>query len=76
MSVKNAQRLRNALLLAGFLVMLLGYYAVWIGYLGIAIAVSSLIPHFLFNKCPHCGRQLGRNEGDFCQFCGNNLKKG
>ena len=74
MSVKNAQKLRNALLIAGFFVMLLGYFAVWIGYLGIVIAVSSLIPHFLFNKCPHCGRQLGRNEGDFCQFCGGKLE--
>ncbi len=35
---------------------------------------SCLVPHFLYNKCPHCGKQLGRNEADYCQFCGEKLE--
>ena len=73
MSVKKARKLRVILLLSGFVIMLLAYY--WEPFFGIgaAVAVSSLIPHFLYNKCPYCGKQLGRNEGNFCQFCGKQL---
>ena len=73
MGVKKARKLRNALLFAGFIIMLLGYCSNMIGYIGVIVSVSSLIPHFLYNKCPHCGKQLGRNEGKFCQFCGRTL---
>ena len=40
---------------------------------GMVVAFSCLIPHFLWNKCPHCGKQLGRNEAEFCQFCGGKI---
>jgi hypothetical protein len=73
MTVKQARKLRDVLLIAGAIIMLLGYISDTIFYIGIAVLFSCLIPHFLFNKCPHCGRQLGRNEGDFCQFCGEKL---
>ena len=47
---------------------LFGDMLLWVG---MVIAFSSLIPHFLFNKCPHCGHQLRpstqRNPyGPFC----------
>ena len=70
MTVKKARKLRDILLIVGAIMMLLGYYGKPIGIIGIIVAFSCLIPHFLFNKCPHCGKQLGRNEGEFCQFCG------
>ena len=73
MSLRKAQKLRNTLLIAGFFIMLLGYYSNVIGIIGVIVSFSSLIPHFLYNKCPHCGKQLGRNEGKFCQFCGRPL---
>ena len=73
MSVKNARKLRNALLIAGFFIMLLGCYSNVIGVIGVVVSFSSLIPHFLYNKCPHCGRQLGLNEEKFCQYCGRPL---
>lgn len=73
MKLRKAQKLRNTLLIVGFFIMLLGYYSNVIGVIGAIVAVSSLIPHFLFNKCPHCGKQLGRNEGKFCQYCGRPL---
>ena len=73
MSLRKAQKLRNTLLIAGFFIMLLGYYSNVIGIIGVIVSFSSLIPHFLYNKCPHCGKQLGRNEGKYCQFCGRPL---
>lgn len=73
MKLRKAQKLRNTLLIVGFFIMLLGYYSNVIGIIGVIVTCSCLIPHFLFNKCPHRGRQLGRNEGKFCQFCGKPL---
>ena len=73
MNVRKAQKLRNLLMIAGFLIMLGGYLHVSAGCLGFVVMFSSLIPHWLYNKCPHCGRQLGRNEADFCQFCGKKI---
>ena len=70
MSVRKAQKLRNALLIGGSIIMLLGYIYTPLVVIGMLVLFSCLIPHFLFNKCPHCGKQLGRNEAKFCQFCG------
>lgn len=76
MTVKKARKLRDRLLIVGFAVMLLAYLYEPIFIVGMIVAFSSLIPHFLFNKCPHCGKQLGRNDGDFCQFCGKPIDGG
>ncbi|MDO5153285.1 MAG: hypothetical protein Q4D50_07975 [Eubacteriales bacterium] len=73
MTVKKARKLRDRLLLGGFVLMLLGYLYDPIFIVGLIVAFSCLIPDFLFNKCPHCGKRLGRNNGDFCQFCGKPL---
>lgn len=40
---------------------------------GVVVASACLIPHFLFNKCPHCGKQLGNNEAKCCQHCGKEI---
>ncbi|MBO4888573.1 MAG: zinc ribbon domain-containing protein [Firmicutes bacterium] len=73
MTRKKAINIRNVLLIAGLFIILLGYIWAPLGIVGIVVTVSSLIPHFLYNKCPHCGKQLERNEEDFCQFCGKPL---
>ena len=70
MPVRKAQKLRDALLIVGFITMLSAYIYEPLAVVGAVVAFSCLIPHFLFNKCPHCGKQLGRNESKFCQFCG------
>ena len=75
MTVKRARKVRDALLLGGGIVMLSAYIWEPAFYVGMAAAVSCLIPHFLWNGCPHCGKQLGRNEGDFCQFCGKRIEE-
>lgn len=74
MSVKKGRKLRDLLLILGTVVMLLGSLHEALFTVGAVIAFSSLLPHFLFNRCPHCGKQLGKNEGEFCQFCGKPLE--
>ena len=41
--------------------------------IGVIVAGSSVVPNLLFYKCPHCGKHLGSNGGDFCQYCGNSI---
>lgn len=73
MKIKKARELRNTLIIAGFVIILLSY--IWESFLiiGTIIMLSCIIPDWLYNKCPHCGKHLGRNEGDFCQHCGKLL---
>ena len=76
MKPEQAQRLRDILLLLGAFVMLtsplFGEAQFWVG---MVIALSSLIPHFLYNKCPHCGHQLRpwSRKVPFCPFCGERI---
>ena len=44
-------------------------------FIGLGIMVSSIIYHLIFYRCPHCGKYLYRNNGDFCQYCGKNLNE-
>ena len=41
--------------------------------IGVIVAGSSVVPNLLFYKCPHCGKHLGSNGGDFCQYCGKSI---
>lgn len=75
MSRENARFLTALLLILGILIMVFSVYRESLRYIGAAVVFSCLIPEFLFNKCPHCGRYLGKNSGRFCQFCGKPLKK-
>ncbi len=75
MKVKAARKLVFAILIAGFILSAVGpYFYEPLFAVGMIVMVSSLIPHFLYNKCPHCGKNLGRNEGRFCQFCGKEFE--
>ena len=49
MSVKKARKLRDALVIAGAVIMLLGSLNEALFVVGVAVAVSGLVPHFLFN---------------------------
>ena len=73
MKAKTARKVRNLLLIIGLAMMALGSASESVSIAGRIAAISSLIPHFLFNKCPHCGKQLGRNEEDTCQHCGKTI---
>lgn len=69
MSARKAQKIRDIILLIGAIITLLGHNSI-LTVAGVIIMFSCLIPDFLFNKCPHCKRRLGRNAAKFCQFCG------
>lgn len=73
MKVRKAQKLRDILAIAGIIIMLGGYIYDPLLIVGGAVAFSCLVPHFLYNKCPHCGKQLGRNEEKYCQHCGKGI---
>lgn len=73
MNVRKAQKLRNMLLLIGIFMMLGSYFYEPMLVSGVIVACSCLIPHFLYNKCPHCGKQLGNNESKCCQHCGGHI---
>ena len=74
MDHKKARTLRDALMAIGFVVMLSGYlFGMTSTIIGAIIMLSCLIPDFLYNKCPHCQKRLGRNEGAFCQHCGGRI---
>lgn len=70
MKVRKAQKLRDTLMIVGIAIMLAGSIHVALSLIGAVVAFSGLVPHFLYNKCPHCKKQLGRNDGNFCQHCG------
>ena len=73
MKLRKARELRDILMLIGIVIMLLGHNSDALLVVGLIVTFSGLIPHFLYNKCPHCGKQLGGNEGEFCQHCGKPL---
>ena len=70
MKIRTAQLLTKILLTLGFLIAILGAWLQPFFIMGVIVMFSCLIPDLLFNKCPHCGKYLGRNYADFCQFCG------
>ena len=74
MKVKDAQKLRDILMIVGLVIMLAAsLFGMVCSIIGAIVAFSGLIPHFLYNKCPHCDRQLGRNDGDYCHHCGGRI---
>ena len=74
MDHKKARTLRDTLMAIGFVVMLSGYlFGMASTIIGAVIMLSCLIPDFLYNKCPHCQKRLGRNERAFCQHCGGRI---
>ena len=75
MTGKQARKLRDILLITGGIVVLLAYIWEPLFVIGAILASSCLIPHFLFNRCPHCGKQLGMGYGAYCPFCGGSIDK-
>ena len=76
MKPQPAQRLRDILLQLGTLVMFSSYlFGDMLLWVGMVIAFSSLLPHSLFNKCPHCGHQLRpwTQRNPYCPFCGKRV---
>ena len=74
MPVKKARKLRDTLLITGVVIALMGQLWNVLGFLGFALMILLLIPQFLWNKCPRCGKHFGKEGRDFCQYCGKPLE--
>ena len=72
MKPKKARKLIYFLYIIGFILILLSYKRIMLP-IGVIVAGSSVVPNLLFYKCPHCGKHLGSNGGDFCQYCGKSI---
>ena len=70
MNPRKACVLRDTLFVVGFVIMLAAYIYEPLIVIGAIVMISGLIPEFKYNKCPHCGKRLGRNEAVYCQHCG------
>ena len=74
MKAKKARRLRDILAFVGILIMFCGYIYEPLLFVGGIVALSCMIPHFLYYRCSHCGKHLGRCEGDRCWHCGKEIE--
>ncbi len=45
----------------------------WIGYIGLALMIAAAVFIRAYYRCPHCGKYLDRNCGEYCQYCGERL---
>ena len=73
MSYKDARILRDILMAVGFVVIIAGYLYSPLTFVGFIVMLSCLIPDYLYNRCPHCKKRLGRNSSSFCQHCGEKI---
>lgn len=73
MNVRKAQKLRNYLFVAGIVLSSCYAFSDIIFAIGVVVTVSGLILDFRYNRCPRCGKRLGRNEANFCQHCGGKI---
>lgn len=37
---------------------------------GFVLMIGAVVFNIIFYRCPRCGRHLGRDGGDYCQYCG------
>ncbi len=77
MDAKKAQILRNLLFVIGGITMILASIATnvmfWI--IGAFILILGCIIDYMFNKCPHCHKNIRLNRGIYCQYCGERLDR-
>ena len=73
MKVSTARELSTILMLGGIILILCREIYMPFLLIGSIITLFGLVVHFLYNKCPYCGRQLGRDYGDYCPHCGRAL---
>ena len=80
--LRTVKRIRNGLLVALLVCITLAYLSALLGVtwaigvftvLFIGGFIAFCIIDFCFWKCPHCGGDLGRFYGKYCQHCGKKL---
>ena len=81
MDINKAKRLIYGLLAVAFLCMALAFIGdvlrEWLLYGFMVLIVAFAVCLFLFWRCPHCGKHLGRmDNAEFCKHCGEKLYEG
>lgn len=41
--------------------------------IGLGLMIIAFAFNITFYRCPHCGKHLGRDGGDYCQHCGTSF---
>ena len=75
MTARKAQELRDTLCAAGVAITPWGclFEPLYPLIAGVMAVFSGPVPHTLFNKCPHGGKEAGIDAGEFFQFCGERI---
>jgi predicted amidophosphoribosyltransferase len=73
MKVSTARELSTILMLGGIILILCREIYMPFLIIGSIITLFGLVVRFLYNKCPYCKRQLGREDGEYCPHCGRAL---
>lgn len=71
-----ADRLKVFCLVLMLILAMIGYAGSVVGLIGMFMVLPGFIAvELLMNRCPHCGRHLDRNRGQFCQHCGGRVRE-
>ena len=71
---QNSSKVSAVLALLGVAIMLCSVANETLFVVGAVVASTCFIPHFLFNRCPHCRKLLGNNGAEHCQYCGKPIE--
>lgn len=74
MTPKKAIKLVWFLCIIGGILMLFGTVSMVFFWIGTVMIFSSVVPHLLYYRCPHCGKHLGRSYGVYCPNCGKRIE--
>ncbi|MGO5113709.1 hypothetical protein ACTQ33_01540 [Candidatus Avoscillospira sp. LCP25S3_F1] len=42
--------------------------------IGVLLLIVAVLIHFMYYRCPHCGRFLDRSTGAYCPYCGKKME--
>ncbi|MDO5401179.1 MAG: hypothetical protein Q4F17_09410 [Eubacteriales bacterium] len=75
MPLNQVKWVRAILFAVGLLMLCLGVHLrlLPLTLLGLVPLLGGVLFGFLFYRCPHCGKFLGRADGGYCPFCGEKL---
>ena len=59
--------------IGGILGIIGALYSVVLAVAGMILMICNMLFYFLFYRCPHCGRYLDRNTGEYCPHCGEKI---
>ena len=74
---KTVRRIYAAVLIVCTIVILLGaaLRSAAMMYTAAPVMLADLVFYFIWYRCPHCGRHLGRAWGAYCPYCGIEVVK-